>query len=141
MLPSIYVPTNPKMSLSSIALCVFACFGEVTVLALSVWEELLFIVPIDFGYLGFPLHLPHIHPFVSCVLENRQCFFARALGTSKIIRQVKKHRSLLTFRSGPARNPGRTSDSNFPQNLGSVGQNLGSRAYIPRDKRPMVNFF
>ena len=37
-----------------------------------------------------------------------------------------------------ARSPERNSDSNSPQNLGSVGQNLGSRAYIPRDKRSMV---
>ena len=29
---------------------------------------------------------------------------------------------------------------NSPQNLGSVGQNLGSRAYIPRDKRSMAKY-
>ena len=33
-----------------------------------------------------------------------------------------------------ARNPERSSDSNSPQNLGSVSQNLGSWAYTPRDK-------
>ena len=37
-----------------------------------------------------------------------------------------------------ARNPERSSDSNFPQYLGSVSQNLGSGAYTPRDKRSIV---
>ena len=37
-----------------------------------------------------------------------------------------------------ARDPERTSDSNSPQNLGPLGQNLAPAAYTPRDKMPMV---
>ena len=37
-----------------------------------------------------------------------------------------------------ARNPGRSSDSNSPHNLESVGQTWGPGAYTPRDKRSMV---
>ena len=41
------------------------------------------------------------------------------------------------------RNPERSSYSNSPQNLGSVGRKLGAGANIPRDKGSMVklNFF
>ena len=37
-----------------------------------------------------------------------------------------------------ARSPEGSSVSNSPQNVGSVGQNLGPGAYIPRDKGSMV---
>ena len=38
--------------------------------------------------------------------------------------------------------PKRSSDSNSPQNFGSVSQNLGSQAYnIPRDKRSILFVF
>ena len=40
-----------------------------------------------------------------------------------------------------ARNPERSSDSNSPQNLGSVGQNLDPGAYTPGDKRSTVKLY
>ena len=39
-----------------------------------------------------------------------------------------------------ARNPELSSDSSSPQNLGSVDQNLGAQADIPRDKGSMILF-